>query len=178
MRFKNFKKTVNPFIFNEAISQWDFCNELLTLFQLSRPVISKSHHLTAIGSRPQPSSTTKSKVTSPVFRICRVIALPPFSQHLKQKLPSLNLAGNPQTCYCSVSFALLSPGPSSTHFFYLTYATEHRLLMLPAACSRFGSSLLLTHSWQHLPCAFLTPGLILGGDERKLFCKVLAHVAG
>lgn len=139
---------MSPSIYIEAISQWDFLKELLTLFQLSRPVISKSHHLTAISSCPQPSSTTKSKLRSPVFRICRVIALPPFSQQLAQKLPSL--AGNPQTCYCSISFALLTPVPSSTHFFYLTCATEHRLLMLPSACSRFHSSLLLTHSW---PCS-------------------------
>ena len=158
-----------------------FCQELLYALSVVTPCVlqippSHSHQQLA----PQPSSTTKTKVTSPVFRFCRVIALPPFSQQLKQKLPSL--AGNPQTCYCSVPFALLSPGPSSTHFFH-TCATEHRLLMLPAACSRFSLLKPAADSFlalQHLPRTCLTPGIYPWRDERKLFCKVLAlaHVTG
>ena len=162
---------MGPFISSEAISQWDFCEELLTLFQLSRPVFSKSHHLTAISSCPQLSSTTKSKVTSPVFCFCRVIALPPFSQQLKQKLPSL--AGNPQTCYCSVPFALLSPGPSSTHFFSPDLcngapAVDVTSCLQPFLLKPAADSFL---ALQHLPRTFLTPGLTLGGMSGNSFAK-------
>ena len=95
------------------------------------------------------------------------------------------MAGNPQISLLEYPFALLSPWPSSAHFFHLSCAIQHFLLMLPAACSRFRSSLLLTGFWPDSIClAFTSPlARILEGCAENILqstgtCGRVTHTRG